>query len=468
MTACSIPSHDTVPDVAAQDATDTACGPAPVPRDEEVDDSAEWTVGGEGSAPWRSYKECVAALGRRIVEAQRNLSVLPMLRWDAGVEEAFRASRGRELPRVSRDWWEKVELEFDPRRKMEELEEIARDVRRDLGASDPFAPMLEQTALEYRDVVSLLLARGTREFHRWSKALWGSPKDMLPGWDLCVRDVGLAMYGALARIAAAPALAPDDSDIDAEAAVAELRGRFDRVFGEGVVEVVVDADLLADASAVGDRVKLRQGARFCRQELDVLEVHEGWVHIATTINGQAQPVARWLAKGPPRTTKTQEGLAVLTEVFTGRSYVQRARKLNDRLIAIDKAEDGASFLDVYEWYRTEGYDEDECFAHTRRVFRGGLLEGGAPFTKDISYAKGMVLCFDFLREAVLGGRVDRVPLLFAGKVAYEDVAVLAEHVDDGMVKLPRFLPPPFEDVRGLAVWLAYSSVLGRRWRTGKE
>jgi len=43
--------------------------------------------------------------------------------------------------------------------------------------------------------------------------------------------------------------------------------------------------------------------------------------------------------------------------FTFRSYPKRARKLNDRILAVDKAEDGANFIDVFEWYRTEGYEE---------------------------------------------------------------------------------------------------------------
>ena len=50
-------------------------------------------------------------------------------------------------------------------------------------------------------------------------------------------------------------------------------------------------------------------------DLRLLEVHEGWVHLGTTLNGQSQPVCTFLSKGPPSSTLTQEGLAVLTEVF---------------------------------------------------------------------------------------------------------------------------------------------------------
>jgi uncharacterized protein (TIGR02421 family) len=181
------------------------------------------------------------------------------------------------------------------------------------------------------------------------------------------------------------------------------------------------------------------------------------VHVGTSLNGQAQPVAKWLAKGPPRTTAVQEGLAALLEMLTFRTYPRRARRLNDRVLAVDKAEDGANFLDVFEWFRTEGYDEEECFHNTRRIFRGGVVEGGAPFTKDACYCKGIVLNYAFIRSAIQHDRVDLVPFLFVGKVAHEDVPVLARRVSDGVVKPPRYLPAMFRDVNGLAIWMAYST-----------
>ncbi len=216
-----------------------------------------------------------------------------------------------------------------------------------------------------------------------------------------------------------------------------------RFFGERTLRVEPDDGILADAAAGSDYVKVRTGAKFSPRDIDILEVHEGWVHVATSLNGQAQPVAKWLAKGPPRTTAVQEGLAALLEMFTFRTYPRRARRLNDRVLAVDKAEDGASFLDVFEWFRTEGYEEDECFHNARRVFRGGVLEGGAPFTKDACYCKGIVLNYAFIRSAIQHDRLDLVPLLFVGKVAHEDVPVLARRVSDGVVKPPRL---PASDV----------------------
>src|SRR6185312_9908394 len=209
-----------------------------------------------------------------------------------------------------------------------------------------------------------------------------------------------------------------------------------------------DDSLLADAAAGSDYVKIRSGATFSRSDIDILEAHEGWVHVATSLNGQFQPVARWLAKGPPRTTAVQEGLAALVEIFTFRSTPRRAKKLNDRILAVDKAEDGASFLDVFEWYRTEGYEEAECFQNARRVFRGGLLGGGGPFTKDACYCRGIVLNYAFMRAAIQLDRAEHIPFLYA-------------HVTDGIVRPPVFLPPIFEDLNGLAIWMCYSSFFSR-------
>src|SRR5215510_12065841 len=45
------------------------------------------------AGPWRSYKEIVAGLAQRIVDAQRPIRVLQALRWDNEIEEQFRKAR---------------------------------------------------------------------------------------------------------------------------------------------------------------------------------------------------------------------------------------------------------------------------------------------------------------------------------------------------------------------------------------
>ena len=448
-------------------------------RAREAEDSAAAPpAAAAAGGPWQSYKEIVAQLAGRIVDAQKPIRVLQALRWEDAAEEQFLRSKQREMPKIDAAYYATVDLGFDPRAKIDEFDAIARDIDRALGEGDAIGHVMLTTALEYRDVVRMLVARGTPDFYEWSRKLYGSPKDTFPDGRSTVRGLGQLLYGLLTNVdewsdpgkgaSAAAGVGPGvpggptaaseyARTLDASEAARRLGERLAAFFGDTRVSVEADDGILADAAAGSDYVKVRTGARFSERDIDILEVHEGWVHVATSLNGQAQPVARWLAKGPPRTTAVQEGLAALLEMFTFRTYPRRARRLNDRVLAVDKAEDGASFLDVFEWFRTEGYDEDECFHNTRRVFRGGVLGGGAPFTKDACYCKGIVLNYAFIRSAIQHGRVDLIPYLFVGKVAHEDVPVLARRVSDGVVRPPRYLPPMFRDLNGLAIWMAYST-----------
>lgn len=404
--------------------------------------------------PWRSYKERLASLAQRSRRAASELGVLPYLRWTPEVEQRFFACRCRELPQLGPEQWASQELGFDAAARVQELESLAREVETELGPDDELGAILIATVLDIRDQVRMIAARGTRQLGTISRSLYGSPKDPLPHAGMLVRDAARVQYERLQTVAHSPFIPRQRPCLTAEQAAEELARRYATFFGDDQVLVVVDTDVTAEAAAATDRVKLREGAMFSQQDLDVLEVHEGWVHVATSLNGQSQPVARWLAKPTARTTATQEGLAVLTELLTGRCHVQRACKLSHRVLAIDKAEDGASFLDVFEWYRTEGYDEQECFRQTRRVFRGGWLHGGAPFTKDVAYVKGLGQCMGFVQQALACGRLDWITTLFAGKAALDDVPVLADHVADGLVREPLHVPPVFRDPGAVATLIS--------------
>src|SRR5262249_3509015 len=179
---------------------------------------------------------------------------------------------------------------------------------------------------------------------------------------------------------------------DAQQAVVLLSGRLSGYFDEGTpVRVRLSDGIIADAAAGCDYIKIRQDARFTPRDVRLLEVHEGWVHLGTTLNGAGQPVCTFLGKGPPSSTMTQEGLAVLTELLTSASHPGRVRRLTNRAAAVALAERGANFLDVFRFFLDEGYSPKESYQQTTRVFRGSLPEGCGPFTKDLCYSKGFVL-----------------------------------------------------------------------------
>jgi uncharacterized protein (TIGR02421 family) len=189
--------------------------------------------------------------------------------------------------------------------------------------------------------------------------------------------------------------------------------------------------------------------------------HEAHVHVGTWLNGLAQPNVSILAASRPGTTATQEGLAVFSEFITGSMDLNRFRRIADRVIAIQMAIDGADFLEVYRFYRDRIGDREQAFENTRRVFRGGLLSGGAPFTKDILYLEGLLKVHNFLRTMVTAGRADCLRLLFCGKLDLEDLPVIGILASRGICHPPKFLPPWAKDVRFLLCYLTYSSFLNQ-------
>ncbi|HLU67149.1 MAG TPA: flavohemoglobin expression-modulating QEGLA motif protein, partial [Kofleriaceae bacterium] len=234
-----------------------------------------------------------------------------------------------------------------------------------------------------------------------------------------------------------------------------------RHFGDAAPSVEVVDHLSANALAGATRIRLRRGASFTDRDVHQLVQHEALVHVATTLNGMRQPQLRVLASGHPGTTRTQEGLAVFAEFISGSMDPDRLRRLADRVLAIQMAIDGADFLEVYRYFLGRTHSETQAFENARRVFRGGLLTGGAPFTKDGVYIEGLLRVHNFLRAVVQLGRIDCLHLLFCGKLDIEDVPALAVLAAEGLCAPPRFLPPWASDLRFLTSYLAYSAFLNQ-------
>lgn len=408
------------------------------------------------------YAERLRGLADRLVEAQRPIRVREAVKWDDAIESQVLASGFKELPVVGPDYYvARRPLPYDGQAKIDEFAELERDVEHLLGRGDPLGAILVRNCREYQNVVRMLLARGTPEFYQWSRELYGSPKDRFAGDAATIRDLGLLLHDILSGIPEGGLGVSYPKTLSGEQVVERLNERFGVYFHDQKVHARLDDGILSDAAAGADYVKIRRGCTFSDRDVDLLEVHEGWVHVGTSLNGASQPAARWLAKGPPCTMAIQEGLAVILEIVTFNATPDRAKRLNNRILACDMAEDGADFLQICEFYRGEGYNEQECYQHAQRVFRGGVVTGGAPLTKDISYCKGFVMVYNFLRIAIRFGRPDLIPLLFLGKLTLDDVPVLCRYEKQGLISPPRYLPLHFRDLNGLALWMAYSNFLNR-------
>jgi len=408
----------------------------------------------------QAYLERLRSLSNRLVALQKPIRILDAIKWPAELETSFCAKGGRELPQLAANFYQNQRLAFDTEKVYLHLKELKTDVRRELGRGDALGHILLATIDQYQVVIELLKARGTPQFGHFSKLLYGSAQDKIRGDRKTLREMGERLCHVFSLPAVEHLNRPYTNNIDSAQAVSSLHWRMNEYFGNGEVRVEISDDIVSDASAGGDCIKINRRAMFSELDLQVLEVHEGWVHIGTTLNGRQQPWATWLSVGSPRITAIQEGMAVLMETLTFSSFPQRARRISDRVVAVDLAEQGADFCEVYRHFLDRGISEHDSYRVTQRVFRGGTLTGGSVFTKDISYVKGFVENVNFIRSAIQSGVPEIIPMLFVGKVTLDDLPLLYERYLEGVIAPPKYLPPMFRDLNGLYVWFGFSSGMG--------
>ncbi len=401
----------------------------------------------------------IRRLSDRLVEAQRPLRILEAIHWQPDVEEKFFAKNCCELPPMTRKCYERNPLPFDRRTKLRELRELEHDIGRQLGHANACSQMMVQRCQEYRQVVDLLSSRGTPTFAAISQRLFGSSAWISRTSSMSLRSMGKLIKQAVARLAL-PESRRHESVHDAEAAARILSDRLRDYFGAEIqFRTKLTRDLTADASAGGATINIRGDAYFTDWEIRLLEVHEGWVHLATTLNGRDQPLCRFLGKNSPSATVTQEGLAVLTEILTGNSHPRRLRRLANRIEAVGMVEAGADFLDVYRFYLEEAESPQSSYQQTHRVFRGSLPCGCGPFTKDLGYSKGLLMLLEYLDRAQRIGQTRQAALLFCGKTCVEEIPNLAQLVEEGILREPEFVPPPFAAEEVLELWTSVARAL---------
>jgi len=406
------------------------------------------------------YLQIIRSLSDRLVEAQTPIRVLDAVKWDDSIRDGFFAGGFRKLPAVDRAYYESRPLSFDSVAKKQEFQVIERDITRQLGQFNPVGQIMRRMCREYRMVIRMLEARGTADFGLISEELYGAASDAFHAGDPTLADLGLMLSDYLNNIADRGDLKDEPKNLAASDAVSMLQDRLNRVFGEeeSVIRVFESDGIVADAAAGADYIKIRRDAMFNARDVRALEVHEGLVHVGTTLNGLNQPICTFLAKGPPSSTVTQEGLAILMEVIAFASYPTRLRKLTNRTRAIHMAEQGAHFLEIFDFFRDQGYSAEDSYGNTSRVFRGSTPEG-MPFTKDLSYLKGFILIYNYIQLAVRKGKLEQIPLLFCGKTTLEDMRILRQLVDQGVVVPPKYLPEQFRDLNALSAWMCFSNFL---------
>jgi uncharacterized protein (TIGR02421 family) len=280
--------------------------------------------------------------------------------------------------------------------------------------------LYESVINAYSDKIDMLTSIGTERFLYASLRYFGEPSDAdmrnalwlqhLPEMENSVKE---------------PVLGTDD-------AIKLFQEGFDTYGFKGKIEVT--KALVASAMVVNHqrKVLLKKGATFSPRELRFLVHHEIGVHMVTTMNAAMQPL-KIFSLGLPVNTKTQEGLAVLSEYLSGNITVKRLKELGLRVIATNLMVRGADFKKTYRRMVNDyGMDVNEAFYLTTRIHRGG------GFTKDHLYLRGLKEIYRFWKDGN-----DLSPLLI-GKTSLDAYGTIKELLDRGVLVKPKYITHAFE------------------------
>lgn len=199
--------------------------------------------------------------------------------------------------------------------------------------------------------------------------------------------------------------------------------------------VDIHAEIRPDSTGVmvSDNVLLiGPEAAIAANRANALIQHEVGTHLVTQVNGMAQPI-RVLGTGLAGYDETQEGLAVVAEIAVGGLTPFRLRQLAARVVTVHTMLGGAPFSAAFQQLVDYGLPKRTAFTTTMRVYRAG------GFTKDAIYLRGLL---NLLRHVEAGGELD---LFFLGKFAFEDLPLITDLNERGLLAPPRIMPPWLKD-----------------------
>ena len=310
--------------------------------------------------------------------------------------------------------------------------------------------------------IDLLQSIGTKQFLKKSEQIYGSPNFVLRDGKTSTLQLAKKFEALIDSHLEHFSESLQVNPIPVSNVKKKIEERVQPIFGSKSPKIIIEDQLSAKATASSKRIRLRKGASFTDKDVDQLINHEAFIHVATTLNGRQQTNVKILGAKTGPITKTQEGLAVFSEFITGCIDVNRMYRISDRVIAIQMAIDGADFIEVYRFFlKRDGKTKTQAFEDARRVFRGGVLSGGSPFTKDIVYLDGLVRVHNFFRSAILRGKKNAIEILFSGKTDLQDVPILLKMKKDGLIENPIFLPEWVTDMNYLVSYFVFSNFVGK-------
>ena len=392
-------------------------------------------------------KNRLSKLSELIFMASREVKILRHISWPEEVRINFFKHNCSKIPKVTYPGYNDSDLKSI----LNQAEQLFRDTKYD--------DWLRKNVTEILKSSELLAACGTKEFFKISSDIYGLPTTPIQDKTTMPRDLSDQFEEIINSIDSSQIMRMHSPKISSYEVVDKISNTVNTYFGKAAPKLKIVKELSAKATASSKTIKIRENGEFDETDIKQLLNHEAYIHVATTLNGRAQSKMKILGSNYGSITKTQEGLAVFSEFITGSIDVDRMRRISDRVVAIQMSIDGADFLDVFKFFFDKSGSENQAFEITRRVFRGGILTGGAPFTTDIVYLDGLIRVYNFFRSAIAQGKTECIQLIFSGKMDLDDIPIVHSMYKEGLVEKPKFIPPWATDLNFLICHFSFSVFL---------
>lgn len=392
----------------------------------------------------------LVSLDTDLFKLGKRTEILNHLNWPANVKQSFLKgwhSKNPKLPKVSY-----------PKHDFEEQKQKLKQIARDANSKHPLFKMVRKTAQSYYKSLSMVEASGTKRFFKFSCELYGVPEDPLYSSSVSTIKAANRFLRSIKGFDLESISPPELACILPVTVANEIRQAADTTFEPGTVKVITSLKLKSKAAASAKRIRVRDGSCFTKNDIKQLIQHELLVHSLTVLNGRKQPL-KVLGLNTPRTTSSQEGLAVFAEFITNSIDVIRLRRICARVAAIQMAIDGADFIQVFKFFLTQGQSEEESYYSAARVFRGGNVKGRIVFTKDHLYLKGFIRVHRFFLNALRDKNFLHPQYFISGRMDCDDVCELEPYFEQNLLILPGYEPEWISDRSTLLAFLLSSSIM---------
>lgn len=392
-------------------------------------------------------------LDAKLVDAAKPIKVLSSLAWDPKLTQIFLKSWSSKNPRLP-------EVSYSGK-DFSQCSLALHEILRACDQTHPIGAYIFRTTESYAIAAEMLSSMGTVAFTEISTRLYGAPTDLIGTSGISILEAANHFIENTASFTQSIKMTEADYCVLPEVVAEEMRRAIQPIFKKHPVEVVIDPTLASKAAAGARKIRIRGSTCFSAADIPQLIHHEALVHTLTMLNGREQPNLKSLGLGSPRTTRAQEGLALFAELITTSIDLSRLRRVALRVKAIERAMQGADFIDVFKFFLESGQDEQESFYSSMRIFRGGDVKGRIVCTKDVSYLQGLVFIERFFLKAIETGKTDYPEYLFAGRLTLGDIVELEEFFKNGYIAPPLYEPAWLKNRASLAAFLLYSSFTNR-------